>query len=509
MSLTAQLSKEELNKAILSTKLAIANAIDERDRVYEQNKLYFFKPFPKQLSFLRNADAKRRVVFAGNRFGKTFLGSAEDCSWALGYRPFFPEGHPLRYFGIPEHGVRILLIVEDWDKAEELYTGDGSKGKTKGYLFNLLPEMNIESVSRNQRGVVDAIFVESMVHGFKRRSSIHVDTVSSYMRNAMSQESSHWDAIHVDEPIPQGMWNATSRGLVDRNGSAWWLLTPLKHPWMYNMATDAEKAGDKNWHVIHGSMDDNPTLTEEAKELYFANLTGVEADCRRRGIPLSKGNLVLSSFDENRHIWPAAELGNTPAGWADPYTPPRDYTIAVAIDTHPQTPTAVLFAAVAPTGQIFFFREYWVADAENRISATAKMILEPRFKLSYVLLEPAAFLEDPETRRSFADIFEEHGMEVQRGSKQRTYAIQQTNALFGSNRKVFFMPHMKRSLNELRTWYFDKADKPLDKDDHFMECLGRLVLYDELKYHRPTSDERSAPPPSATYDDTVINFLTA
>ena len=52
------------------------------------------------------------------------------------------------------------------------------------------------------------------------------------MANPMGLESSQWDWIHVDEPIPEGMWNAVSRGLMDTGGSAWFTCTPIAEQWI-------------------------------------------------------------------------------------------------------------------------------------------------------------------------------------------------------------------------------------------------------------------------------------
>ena len=52
------------------------------------------------------------------------------------------------------------------------------------------------------------------------------------MANPMGLESSQWDWIHVDEPIPEAMWNAVSRGLMDTGGSAWFTCTPIAEQWI-------------------------------------------------------------------------------------------------------------------------------------------------------------------------------------------------------------------------------------------------------------------------------------
>ena len=66
----------------------------------------------------------------------------------------------------------------------------------------------------------------------------------------------------------------------------------------------------------------------------------------------------------------------------------------IAVDTHPQTPTAVLFVAVAPTGQIFFSHELWIGgikkDRITEVCGEIKQVTK-NLRIGYELLEPAAW----------------------------------------------------------------------------------------------------------------------
>lgn len=485
---------EKLRKEIEEQKRFILKLTRQKEQERRNNKLAYFRCHGnKQLAFIQNADKKRRAIFAGNRFGKTTIASVEDCSYLLGCRPFFPTNDPLHRLGIPREEVKGLVIAEDWDKVHELFTNPGMNGQGEGRIFEFLPKLNIKGFTKNQNGVIDSISVINNIYGEPRISTVHFDTVKSYKNNPRSHESSYWDFIHVDEPIPEDMWKAVSRGLIDHNGSAWFTLTPLSEPWIYHMFT--ENLDDPNYWSCQATMDDNPLLTEEAKQMFLSQLDPVELDCRRRGIPLAFGNLVLSTYDESTHLWEVSKKG-VPHGWQDAYTPPRSYCCAYAIDTHPQTPTAVLFVAIAPTGDIFFYDELWIGGVrKDRMSEVAKEIniRKDKVRMVYELCEPAAWVEDPETGRCFADVFYDYGLEVQKASKQRTYAIQQSRILFAQQeRKVWVMDHCTVLRKELKRWSFAKDNRPEDKDDHMCECLGRLVVHDNFFYH-PETDYSAGP----------------
>jgi hypothetical protein len=146
------------------------------------------------------------------------MGAAEDCAWLLHERPWYPPNHLARTGGIPQHPVKGLVITIDWDMVDAIWT---SERGTEGKIWKFLPPELIKSKKRNHSGAIDTV---ECTNG----SLLKFDTVKSYMANPMGSESFDWDFIHVDEPSPEGMFKAQARGLVDRRGSAWFTLTPLR-----------------------------------------------------------------------------------------------------------------------------------------------------------------------------------------------------------------------------------------------------------------------------------------
>ena len=65
----------------------------EQVRRQTENRLAYFKPYPKQLDFL-NAGAKyrERLLMTCNRFGKTFCGAAEMAMHLTGFYPQWFKG---------------------------------------------------------------------------------------------------------------------------------------------------------------------------------------------------------------------------------------------------------------------------------------------------------------------------------------------------------------------------------------------------------------------------------
>jgi hypothetical protein len=226
-------------------------------------------------------------------------------------------------------------------------------------------------------------------------------------------------------------------------------------------------------------MDDNPLLDEVAKESYLELLSPDELDARKSGKPLAYGRRVYGHFDEKYHLFPANRL---PAGWLDMRTPPKSWHSGYSLDIHPQTADAVLFTTVSPTGEIYFYDEIFERCTVKRLAELIKQRAE-KIRLGWALCDPSAWNEDKD-RSTWADRLSEEGIYVEKASKEKTTGIKQTQEIWHKqfHRRVYVMPHMLQFIKEIRTYFFDKENKPFDKNDHLMECLYRTYVHDHLTF---------------------------
>lgn len=459
-------------------KQRLLTLLQKKRALLDEFKVDFVRPNDGgQNDFFSNGDKLRRFIIAGNRFGKSFCGVLEDLSWCLGERRFYPEGDPRRRLGIPSRGVKGLVIVQTWDKVEELFTSEGVGGSPKGKLIDMCPARYIVNRWKDNMGRTTKIAFRYILDGQVRESILHFATVQSYLRNEMVLESSDWDFIHVDEPIPRDMWIACSRGLVDRRGSAWFLLTPLCEMWIYDDAVKFSMEQPDKYFFYQGSALENKHV--KGLEEFYSTLSEEELACRRDGKPMAMGRLVIHAYNEKRHL-----LKGVPKGWKNEKEPPKECMVAVAIDTHPQTPHAVLVCAVSLT-DVIFFDERFERGSIKGIADWLKS--KPYFdQIMYTLIEPAAFITDQSSGMSYADEFEANGILLEKGSKARTECIKLTNErFFDKTRPMYIHESLKQTRKEIMSWYFGKDNKPNDSNDHLMECMGRLVMHDNLNYHEP------------------------
>jgi hypothetical protein len=315
------------------------------------------------------------------------------------------------------------------------------------------------------------------------------------MTNPQGSESKDWDFIHVDEPTTIEHWKAVSRGLMDRHGSAWFTLTPLREPWINDYFFADANSGlvlaDK-WAVT-GSSYDNPYLSKESIKQFEDDLSPEERQCRLHGLPLHLAGLVYKEFEYSKHV-----LHKLPSGWTSWNEPPKDYSVYYAIDPHPQTPHAVLFLAVDKFEHVYFFDEIFLHCSVQALADEIKKRIEGR-NVIHAKIDPLAYINDPITESNMAEEFAKHGLFLEKATKALSQGILRAKHELKKENNLFFVPTLKETLWEIQRWSWDKDNKPVDKDDHFLENMYRLLLDDPI-YIEPTDSEQGNPVDELVFD---------
>ena len=462
----------------ISTKIRLLAACQEHEAAAAVLGCGMYRPHPKQDMFHRHGDVKFRYLRTGNRFGKSDCGSAEDVAWALGERPWYPKDDPARYAGIPRRPTKGIILCTDWNKAEEVFTNE-TAGATQGKLWKWLPKDAF--VHRDSlHGHIVRIVVKSVWGG---ESIIYIDTIAAFKLNNQRGESGWYDWIHVDEPIPEEMWNSFSRGLIDTDGSAWFTCTPLREPWInrfflpnnrFKLDDDKPNFFGKQKVVIVGKSTDNPYISEQGIQTFVEGLNDRERAARLFGRPIDSTGMVHPDFAEESHVY-----FDPPPGWKDVNTPPLDYTIRYHIDPHPVTPNAVLFSATGPDGRVWFFNEIYEPCGAKELAERVVEITKNYF-VAGEWMDPSGFITNMVDRTTFADDLIQYGLAPEKGSKDLKRGIMLTNDMLKRPGQLNFAYNLLRTRYEFDNYVYDdferKPDQPRDKDDHMMESLHRLVI---------------------------------
>jgi hypothetical protein len=196
-------------------------------------------------------------------------------------------------------------------------------------------------------------------------------------------------------------------------------------------------------------------------------------------------------------------LSTLPKGWKSWVEPPETYSYYLYIDPHAHNPIMVLFVCVDPRGQVYFYNDIFDKALISVICQQVKSVLGPR-RLVRVRCDPIAFIEDPKDGTTWADDFWKHGLMVTKASKDLTRGIGRTCEVLRSTFPPLFTPACRRTIWEIGRYHWDETtNKPVDKDDHAMECMYRAVL-DNPVWIEPSSlkdgvDDLEIKQPSARY----------
>jgi hypothetical protein len=488
----------------------------ERRRVelLRENQITFYSPHEKQVLFHTNASARYRYARTGNRFGKSEMGAAEDVAFALGYRPWLPEGDPLRTLGIPPHPTKGLIVTTDWDKSKEVFTEQ--EGTNVGKLIKYIPRASLGQPTRNHSGAIDRIPVKHITGGW---SIIHLDTVKSYKQNPLGQESSVWDWAHIDEPCPEGMWKAIARGLVDRGGRGWFTCTPLTEPWIddafvpdlgSDRGLDATtfESGDR-W-MMTGSMSDNPHNSPEDIASFMAWLTDDEKDARLNGLPTSFAGLVFKEFRWNDHVITEETLQKV-HGWKNASTPPKNWCVRYAIDYHFRKNDAVLFVATSPQDVSIVYAELWQQMLIDEEVEQIRRTLGSHIPLPGIV-DPLASTPNKMTETTAMDEYRRLGLAVIPATKDPVNGIRAVKSTLKARDKhgrpvLYIASHLRRTLFEISRGFVWDGDenKPVKKNDDMMENLHRMCLQG-LVYVEPTGENDYSPVVLPDFEDETLDF---
>ncbi|KKN49411.1 hypothetical protein LCGC14_0643010 [marine sediment metagenome] len=337
---------------------------------------------------------------------------------------------------------------------------------------------NDREVKRKGNGIIpDAEWID-----VKTGSSL---TILSNNQKPRVHRGWEGDLILYDEPPGREIYIANARGLVDRRGREFIAATLLEEPWI-NQTIIKKRLDDGrpdpsvfNTH-IQSRENVGYGITQEGLDEYANKLDPTERKSRLEGVPSYLEGIIYSDFKRDVHLIERFEL-------------PYDYVIDISIDTHPREKQAVLFTATSPMNEKFVFEEIWDNGDGKWIGGEILKCLEhykiDSGRVNRVICDPLAKGDANNTNTVFDNIqmvLYSKGIALETASKDlKSGIIKVKEYLKGPNNKpsIFFFNDLIRTLFEIEGYMWDKETaKPVDKDDHMMENLYRILLLDTQWY---------------------------
>lgn len=234
---------------------------------------------------------------------------------------------------------------------------------------------------------------------------------------------------------------------------------------------DAEKqgksAGLKKLLYLHFTMDDNLSLSEEIKERYRKNYSGVFFKRYILGLWAMAEGIIYDMFSEEKHVLKSL------AGiqWTDEYY--------VSCDYGTQNATVFLLWRKSVTGVWVCIREYYYSGRDKNIQKTDIEYAEELVKFLNSI-KPKAVIVDP-SAASFIAQLKKYGFKVKKAKNDVMDGIRFVGTLLNQSR-ILFYKDCENTIKEFSSYVWDKKavdrgeDKPVKQEDHAMDAVRYFCM---------------------------------
>jgi len=245
-------------------------------------------------------------------------------------------------------------------------------------------------------------------------------------------------------------------------------------------------------------MSDVTYLAKKSAGMIWAD---VEANCIEHGI---RGRLKHSDIEKMVAQYTDDEKHARIHGKFHHFIKPsevtkKDYIVLEALDPHPRNPDAVMWLAVDNKGTKFIVDELYGVFTTGELAKRIEKKAD-RYRLGMRLADPSAFEEDKHqdnpVEQTLAAKLWDLGLEYQAATKNRRRADRRIKDALDYEMKgeeiivapeLYIFDTCKRTIWELEHLVWDEwrgtaaerkspKEKPVDKDDHMIENLGRILV---------------------------------
>jgi len=326
----------------------------------------------------------------------------------------------------------------------------------------------------------------------------------TYDQDPKEFESSTLGIVLFDEPPPEPIFKA-SIARLRKGGICGIFATPLMgSAWLYDELVANPKLESQYRFFIEADVESacrihgvRGFLEHEQIEKMVAQYKEEDMVSRVFGKFQHLVGLIFKEFNKEVHVFKPFELNRD------------DYCVYMSWDTHPREPEAIVWVAVDRKGRKYVVDHLWSDAPTAELVARVKDI-DSKYRVVRRFLDPAGFIEDKRTGDSFAArLSREFGLNFEPGSKRRSDALRAMQDAFHYEivgGEMVVKPELvvsescERVIWEIMHWQWqeysgktaekhDKNPRPEDKNDHFIEAIGRILLADPVFVERSLNGE--------------------
>lgn len=290
----------------------------EQSRRFNENRLKYYKPYPKQLAFhAAGLTIRERLFMAANQVGKTIAGGSEAAMHATGR---YPDDWNGKVFNEPTFAWVGSPTGETLrDNPQRILLGrigqHGTGTIPKDAIVETVPGAGVPDL-------VGTIIVRWGGGGDVQAGHSSIG-LKSYVqgREKWQGETLHW--LWFDEEPPESIY---SEGLTRTNvtqGPVWMTFTPLLGMSDVVRRFLLEKSPDR--HVTVMTIDEAEHFTPEQRAKIIASYPKHERDARTKGVPVLGSGLIFPVPEESISVKPFQipdhwyRLGAMDFGWDHPF----------------------------------------------------------------------------------------------------------------------------------------------------------------------------------------------
>lgn len=398
----------------------------------------YLEPFsPKQVEFILNANAKFNLAHGSVRAGKTVgvlfrffqdvLTCPGDQIWMIGY------SHSSIY-----HNCIRLLFDESSEYRNKfgIFSPFCSWGKGEHVLY--FGNKKIYCLSAGDEGAIGPIQGKTF-------DLCYCNEMTLFPLNVTQMISTRLSMPH-------------SKLFADMN--------PVQPDHMCKKWIDLAESGDKNYYALHYTIDDNPYLTQEFKQIQKQTLTGLFFRRHYLGEWCLAEGAIFDFFDKEIHVT------NRPRGTTKYWIAGIDYGASNAFAC-----VLIRVSDLPDGGHLWVEKEYYYDPRKQRQKTNSEYVRDllsffGDYSLHAVYLDPSAASFRAELNRNGI-----HSADTNNDVFDGILTV--TNALKEGTLEI--SPNCPNLIRELQGYVWDPRaskqgyDEPLKKDDHCCDSLRYCV----------------------------------
>ena len=255
------------------------------------NQLEFFKPYGKQLEFIRAGATKReRLLMAANQVGKTTVGAYETALHLTGLYPDDWEGR------------RFTKPVKFW------------AGGVSSVVTRHTNQFVDTTLARGAADAFDTLVVKHYTDGVPDGNS--TIQFKAYEQGRKKFQSATLDGVWLDEEPPMDVYMecmARISATTSRGSIIYLTFTPLEGMSEVVMRYMSDASEDRQ--VTTMTIDDADHISPADRAKIIAGYLPHERDARTKGIPML-GSGKIFKYSEETILEPAISKDQVPGHWA-------------------------------------------------------------------------------------------------------------------------------------------------------------------------------------------------